>query len=156
MSRKELDDWILHMGAELERLSHELAPSGPKLARQKEWAPRVDVLETPVNVLVKVELAAVRGGQFVLQYNGERNVLLVRGERRDEPIARGTPTASHQLEIEYGPFSREVRLPDVPLDVSRAHAQLSNGMLTIVIPKLGTAHGQEYVVERTVTVRRLR
>ena len=41
----------------------------------------------------------------------------------------------HQIEIECGQFAREITLPDVPLDFDRAQAQMSHGMLTVIIPK---------------------
>ena len=156
MARKDLEDWIFQMGAEMQRLSSEMSPAPPKLARQKEWSPRVDVLESADHVFVKVELAGVRCGNFVIQYSGDRHALQVRGQRQDDTIDPGVPTAPHQLEIDYGDFAREVRLPDVPLLVREAQAQLANGILTIVIPKDGPESAPKIVIERTITVRRLR
>ena len=155
MSRKDLDEWILQMGVEMHRLSSEMSPAAPKLARQKEWAPRVDVFETKAMVLVKVELAGVKSGQFVVQYSGERHSLIVRGERHDDTCDLNLSAAPHQLEIDYGQFAREVHLPDVPLAVSDAQVQLVHGMLTIAIPKVDATTDQVHV-EHTITVRRLR
>lgn len=156
MSRKDLDEWILQMGVEMHRLSSEMSPAAPKLARQKEWAPRIDVFETAAHVLVKVELAGVRGGQFGIQYNGDRNSLIVRGERYDDTCDVNHQAAAHQLEIEYGQFARELNLPEVPLVIEDAQAQLSNGMLTIAIPKASHGDRDQVIVTRTITVRRLR
>lgn len=144
------------MGAEMFRLSDELSQAAPKLARQQAWAPRVDVVEAASHVLVKVELAGVRSGHFVIQYSNDRHALVIRGERHDETSDPRVHTAAHQIEIDYGPFAREVRLPDVPLDVAGAQAQLGNGFLTIVIPKDGDTDQPDIVIERTITVRRLR
>lgn len=38
-------------------------------------------------------------------------------------------------EINYGPFSRKLRLPS-PIDPSRAQAKLKNGILKIILPKI--------------------
>ncbi len=39
------------------------------------------------------------------------------------------------LEIDYGPFEREVILPaDVEVDVEQAHAEQENGLLWISLP----------------------
>ncbi|MBS1715542.1 MAG: Hsp20/alpha crystallin family protein [Armatimonadetes bacterium] len=154
MPRKELDEWILQMGLDMHRLSNEMVPAAPKLAMQKEWAPRIDVLETPGHVLVKAELAGVRTGQFVIQYSPEKHVLLVRGERAAESLGPDIPTLPHQLEIDYGQFAREIRLPDVPLDVNLAQAHIACGMLTVLIPKSQAAEETHVIVERTITVRR--
>ena len=156
MARKDLDDWILQMGVEMHRLSSEMSPAAPKLARQKEWAPRVDVFESADFVLVKVELAGVRMGQFVIQYSGDRHSILIRGERPDETCELNLSAAAHQLEIDYGQFAREIPLPDVALAVSEAQAQLANGMLAISIPKMANGERDQTVVATTITVRRLR
>lgn len=156
MPRRDLDDWLLQIGAEMERLSSEMSPAQPKLARQKEWSPRVDVLESPTSVVVKVELAGVRFSQVMIQYSGDRHALVIRGERTDDTTDSRVPTAPHQLEIDYGQFAREVRLPDVPLVVGESQAQLANGVLTIVIPKEGPDSGSAVIVQRTITVRRLK
>ena len=140
----------------MHRLSSEMSPAAPKLARQKEWSPRVDVFETTEFVLVKVELAGVRTGQFVIQYNGDRNSIVVRGERYDETCEHNQQVAAHQLEIDYGQFAREIHLPDVSLAVGAAQAQLANGMLTISIPKVTDGDRNQIVVATTITVRRLR
>ncbi len=154
MPRKELEDWILELGFEMRRLSSEMSPAAPKLARQKEWAPRVDVLETPEHVIVRVELAGVRAGQFVIQYSTERHALLIRGERVDEAADLSVPRAPHILEIDYGHFAREVKLPDVPINVRSTNAQLSNGMLTILIPKDDKAPDEAVLSEARIVVRR--
>ena len=39
----------------------------------------------------------------------------------------------HQMEIEYGVFEREVRLP-AAVDVRRASAAVTGGLLTITLP----------------------
>lgn len=156
MPRKDLDEWILQMGTDLHRLSSELSASGPKLARQKEWAPRVDVIETQDKVNIKVELAGVKAAHLGIQFNGERNALIIRGDRSDDTCDHGGPAAPHLLEIEYGQFAREITLPDLPLDIESSQALLANGMLNISIPKTGASADPVVVVERRITVRRLK
>lgn len=156
MPRKDLDEWILQMGTDLHRLSSELSVSGPKLARQKEWVPRVDVIETEDRVNIKVELAGVKAAQLAIQFNGERNAVLIRGDRGDVTCDHGGPAAPHLLEIEYGQFAREIQLPDIPLDIDRSQALLANGMLNISVPKSDPRPDDVIVVEQTITVRRLK
>lgn len=156
MSRRDIDDWLHQIGAEMDRLSSEMSPAPPKLARQKEWSPRVDVFETASHVIVKVELAGVRCGQVAVQYNGDRHALVIRGERVDDSVEPGIPKIPQQLEIDYGLFAREIRLPEGPLTVNESQAQMANGILTIVIPKEEPERTSAVVVEQTITVRRLR
>ena len=60
---------------------------------------------------------------------GER-MLIVAGERR-RPTKPGR--VYQQMEIEVGPFQRQVRLAE-DVDPSRARASLENGVLTIELP----------------------
>ena len=61
---------------------------------------------------------------------GER-VLAIAGERR-RPKVDGY-VSYQQMEIEYGPFQRQVRLPK-NVDPQRAHARYENGLVTITLP----------------------
>jgi HSP20 family protein len=57
-------------------------------------------------------------------------VLIVSGERK-RPQVRGR--VYQQMEIEVGPFQRQVRLAE-DVDPSRATASLEQGVLTIELP----------------------
>jgi len=61
---------------------------------------------------------------------GER-VLVTAGERR-RPKVDGY-VSYQQMEIEYGPFQRQVRLPK-NVDPQRAHARYENGIVTVTLP----------------------
>jgi HSP20 family protein len=56
---------------------------------------------------------------------------VIDGERR-RPKVEGY-VSYQQMEIEYGPFQRQVRLPK-NVDPQRAHARYENGMVTITLP----------------------
>jgi HSP20 family protein len=61
---------------------------------------------------------------------GER-VLAIAGERQ-RPKVEGY-VSYQQMEIEYGPFQRQVRLPK-NVDPQRAHARYEHGVVTITLP----------------------
>jgi len=61
---------------------------------------------------------------------GER-MLVIEGERRRPKVVGYV--SYQQMEIEYGPFQRQVRLPK-NVDPQRAHARYENGMVTITLP----------------------
>jgi len=154
MARRKSDDWILQIDAQLQRLSSEIAPAGPKLARQKGWVPRVDVIEGGLHLILRIELAGVSLSRIVLNYNPSRNTILVRGDRQDNLASEHTCLSAHQLEIEYGEFGREIPLPDMNLDLGRTHTQFRDGILTVAIPKVVDSDAT-VVVEHTVTIRKL-
>ena len=109
----------------------------------------MDVIEDANRILVKAEIAGVRGEDIHLIYLPERNSLLIRGARLDEGSASDGKCSVHQLEIFYGEFQREVRLPDVPVIIENMKAQYRNGFLLVLLPK---EQQQRITVTKTVTI----
>ncbi len=142
---RDLDEWFWKIGNDLQRLSEEMRRSGPTLAGGKGWEPRVDLMEGPDHLILRAEIAGVRGEDINLVYLPSSHSLLIRGVRLDED----NPSGYYQLEIYYGEFQREVRLPDLPVDIQRMKAQYKNGFLTVAIPKAG-----HVTVTHEVTIRR--
>lgn len=94
--------------------------------------PPVDVYETASAIVVMVEIAGV--SPDALEVVLERGVLLVRGERLEQPDP-GKQRLMH-MEIAYGPFERQIVLPSgVAAEGVRAHYR--QGLLRIEIPKAG-------------------
>lgn len=151
---RRTQDWILHIDAQLERLSGEITPGKPKVARQKGWAPRVDVLEGGLEVVLRIELAGVKLSNLALNYNTARHTITVRGVRVDDLADSNARLSPHQLEIEFGEFGREIVLPDVELDIQGTQTQFRDGILMIVIPKRSEG-GDHIIIERTVTIHKL-
>ena len=90
----------------------------------------MDVFETDEAVVVRLELAGVRGEDVKVQVDGE--LLKVSGVRRvpSEPRAGRL----HRMEIAFGPFHRDVRI-SIPFDRERVGAHLEDGLLTVTLPK---------------------
>jgi HSP20 family protein len=133
MRRRETEEWFFEIGTDLGRFAEELSKGGPKLARGKLWEPRVDVVEDDESIIVRVEIAGVRGEEIRLFYVPERNSLLIRGVRVQEEVPeRSVP---HQLETYYGEFEREQPLPNVPLRSNGIRTHYRNGFLTVLLPK---------------------
>lgn len=149
MPRRDVEEWFW-IGSELHRLADEMTRSRPVIATGRAWEPRIDVIEEEHRFLIKAEIAGVRGEDIQLLYLPENHAVLIRGRRGEEDLTDGSRTAIHQLEILYGDFQREVRLPDVPVDASNIRATYRNGFLLVMIPKNGNS-----TVSRTVTVRKI-
>jgi HSP20 family protein len=148
MARREIDEWFWQVGSDLERIGEELMHSRPKLATGKCWVPKVDVIEESRRLLIKAELAGVRGDEITLQYVPEKHVLHLRGQRPEQDFSDGSRTGIHQLEILYGEFEREISLPNVQIDPAGIKAQFRNGILLVMVPKR-----ERVVAARTVTVK---
>jgi HSP20 family protein len=94
----------------------------------RAWRPPTDVFETDLEFVVLVELAGMRGVEIAVTL--DEQLLRIRGTR---PESSGT-RAYHQMEINYGDFVLEVRLP-VPIDRERIDASYSDGFLKVLLPK---------------------
>jgi len=96
--------------------------------RGRAWRPPTDVFENDSEFTVLVEVAGLRGVEVSVTL--DEQVLRVRGTRPELSGAR----AYHQMEINYGDFVVEVRLP-VPIDRDRIDASYNDGFLRVVLPK---------------------
>jgi HSP20 family protein len=108
----------------------ELYGEFPDRLRGDRWQPSADVFETADEVVVRFEVAGVRGED--LRVNVEGTVLRLRGVRR-------TPSSAaidrlQQMEISFGPFEREIAIQAV-FDSETVRARLEDGFLEVRIPK---------------------
>lgn len=149
MARREVEEWFWQVGSDLQRLSEEMHRFRPALASGKAWEPRVDIIEDDRRIILKAEIAGVRGEDIHLLYVPERHSVLIRGLRREEDYEDRERTNIYQLEIFYGPFQREVRLPDVSIQSDEIRASYRNGFLLVLIPK------QERIVVSKVTITKI-
>lgn len=90
----------------------------------------MDIFETDDRVVVRLEMAGVRGDD--LRVNVDAETLRIRGVRRT-PQTAGIRRL-HQMEIAFGPFETTVRL-GVPFDREGVTAHLEDGLLEVRLPK---------------------
>ena len=95
------------------------------------WTPPVDLYETPNSFVLTAELPGLTRDQVDL--HAEESRIVIRGER-----ASGVVPCDqyHRVERGHGPFSRAFLLPE-PIDVDSVTADLSDGILTVTMPKAG-------------------
>src|ERR671922_977338 len=95
------------------------------------FRPAADCFRTddPPQIVVVVELAGIDPAD--VEIVAADGALVVSGiRRRPRPAHR---VSFRQMEIDYGPFRRSVRLDD-DADTARAQATYERGLLTIVVP----------------------
>jgi len=126
MSRRDADK----MQEEIEELFADLWQVPRFSGLRHGFRPNVDCFHTddPHALTVVVELPGV-DPQSVRIVAGER-LLVVAGERK-RPRVPGQ--VYQQVEIEYGPFQRQIRLAE-DVDPEQAHARFEHGVLTIELP----------------------
>ena len=91
----------------------------------------IDLFETPVEVIVKTMIPGVRKDDIDISLS--RDMLTIRGERKDEKTIADDDY--HYRELYWGTFSRTVKLPH-EVDIDKADATESQGMLTIRLPRI--------------------
>ena len=124
--RKDIDD----AAEEIEQLFADLWQVFPfSRGLRRMYRPQVDVYrsDSPASLIVQVELPGVDPSTVDLV--ASPRALLVSGERR-RPKDCGQ---YQQLEIDYGPFQRQVAL-DEDVDPEQATATYARGILTITLP----------------------
>ncbi len=121
MSEQDQDSLVEHFGEFGDRL------------RGDSWQPDVDIFETETALVVRVEIAGVHSQNLNVKVDGQ--ILRIAGIRL-------APDGSqvrrlHQMEIASGPFERRLRIP-IPFDRNAVSAQITDGFLTVTLPKSET------------------
>jgi len=141
-SKRQDEDWFFRIGEELQRLSDEVMRGivVNSVAANRFWRPNVDVCEAQDEITLTIELAGVSRRDMTIQYVAKNRSLILRGKRRAVELPNCQQSRSHQLEIYYGDFEREIRLPEVGVEPEGIQASFSEGMLIIRIPKRIESH----------------
>jgi HSP20 family protein len=102
------------------------------------WTPSVNLYETDTAYMVSIDLAGVEKEKIDIEVVEQR--LTIKGTRavpscpQTEPAAGRSRTRLHLMEIDHGPFAREVELPQ-NVHRNAIVAKYVDGMLWIELPK---------------------
>lgn len=123
---------ILHgrLGEVAYKLSHiEFVQScGPRT-----WQPAINAYRCRGQLEICVDLAGMKRSE--IQIDVQPGTLVIRGVR---PLPEPDPSRCPcdriiAMEIDYGPFEREIRLPE-EIDAQSVHAEEEHGLIWIVLP----------------------
>ena len=104
------------------------------------WTPPVDLFETPAAFVLTAELPGLTRDQ--IDIHAEDTRITIRGERSGHVACE----QYHRVERGHGRFSRAFVLPE-PIDVDAVTADLSEGLLTVTIPKAGGRGARRIAVD---------
>ena len=104
-----------------------------RVAAPSHWAPTLNAYRCADHLVICVDLAGVQKEEIDLLIESRR--LLLRGHRAapEPPCAPEAPPQVLVMEIDYGPFERELTLPE-EVDPERAAAEHRAGFLWISLP----------------------
>lgn len=106
------------------------------------WTPPVDLYETASDYVLTAEVPGLSREQ--IEIHAEDNRIVVRGERNvggcEVPCEQ-----YHRIERGHGRFSRAFALPEA-IDVEAVTADLSEGILTVTIPKAAGRNSRRVTV----------
>ena len=97
------------------------------------WSPPIDVYETGDTYVITAEVPGLTREDVELALEEMR--LTISGRRPDHPASSAGTVRFHQVERGRGPFARTFEFAE-RIDSSRVNADLSDGVLTITLPKL--------------------
>ena len=105
----------------------------PSFRASESWCPAINVYRCHDGIILCMDLAGVNKSDVRVSVESRR--VLIRGQRQPpEPgEAAGPPLPVLALEIDYGPFEREVVLP-LDVDPERVEAEQRRGLLWISLP----------------------
>ena len=122
-----------HLQSEIEELFSELWHVPRFAGLRRGFRPNVDSYRTddPPELTVVVEVPGIDPPSLTIAVS--ERTLVVSGERARE---RSDGRVYQQMEIEYGPFQRQIRLSE-DVDPENAHARYEHGIVTITLPIVG-------------------
>lgn len=104
--------------------------------------PLTNVTEDQDNYYIRAELPGIKAEELDIQVTAKG--ISISGERKI--AAEGDNVRYHRREREAGRFSRSINLPE-DIDTDQVAAGLSNGILTVTVPKAELAKPRQIEVK---------
>jgi HSP20 family protein len=115
-------------------LARSTGPSSKDALTVFDWAPTVDIVETPEEFQIKAELPEVKKED--VKVSVDNGVIRIEGERKQDKEEKGKKY--HRIERSYGSFLRTFTLPD-NVDESKVQAEFKDGVLNVRLRKADKA-----------------
>ncbi len=115
---------------------------GKDVFSRSDWAPAVDIKETPEAFTIEAELPGM--SKEDVKVTVHEGVLSIQGERKSEDESKDKK--HHRIERFYGSFLRRFTLPETA-DAEGIAARSANGILEVSIPKLPEVQPRRITVE---------
>lgn len=104
--------------------------------------PSVSIRETKNNLIIEADVPGVKDEDINVEIEDDKVVL--RGERKHKEETKDEDY--YHMESSYGSFSRVITLPAY-VDANRAQAEVKDGILEVIIPKVEKPSAKKIVVK---------
>jgi HSP20 family protein len=109
-----------------------------EMAPMSAYSPSFDVTETKDSYVFKADVPGVKQDDLEITLTGNR--LQITGKRDIETEEK--KDTYYTYERQFGTFTRTFTLPE-GIDTAHARSDLKDGVLTLVIPKIGEAQAKK-------------
>lgn len=134
-------DEMEHMRRQMDRLFNNLSGTAYQRAGAGVF-PLINLSEGKESFYIRAELPGVTADDLDIQATA--NTVSISGERKMPGEEEGAKY--HRREREAGKFSRMIGLPS-DIDANKVEANLTNGILTVVVPKAESAKPRQISVK---------
>jgi HSP20 family protein len=110
----------------------------------ESWSPAIDVYETDDSYIIAAEVPGLTREEIELAAEDTR--LTIRGQRSDRRVSTREVIHFHQVERGHGAFARTFEFAE-RIDGDRVAADLSDGVLTIKLPKMAPPPARKIAVK---------
>lgn len=136
---REMDE----MQNRLRRIFNEGLPNRLPAMEPLGWVPVVEIVENKDELILQAELPGMTHENIELLF--EDDVLILRGEKKEEAQEVADDRRYHLWERTYGAFRRAFTLPRT-IDPARIVAEFKDGVLTVRMPKTANAKAKEHKI----------
>ncbi|MBK9127516.1 MAG: Hsp20/alpha crystallin family protein [Phycisphaerales bacterium] len=129
---RRIDEWSRKIHDMLDEMSNRIFF---EFRPHEGWQPRINVYASRSTYVICIELAGLEPDALRVECRDETTIRL--SGQRGRPLRDGLelPCSVEALEIDEGPFSREISLPE-PVDAQAAEVSYDRGYLWVILPRL--------------------
>ena len=131
---EEIEDWSRKIHNLMDEM---LNRSFVRFRKIETWQPATDVYETATAYYICLELAGMTPEAVNVEWREGRRVVITGFRGNPRPAGVPNPLSVHVMEIDHGPFCREIDLPE-PVNPEAVQATYDRGYLWITLPKSKT------------------
>ena len=131
---RNIDDWSQNIHDMIEEMHNR---TFFQFRRTDTWQPAINIYEIQTSYIICVDLAGLEESQVAVECVEQQRVVIAGRRDKPRPERHEGSLSVHLMEIDEGPFRREIELPH-PVVTDEVEAEYRKGYLWIHLPKKAT------------------